>query len=148
MLTISYGTSNPGITCAPACLSSVSASTIPSSVCRSNQDIGLCGLIAATNVISIAGYSQWVCTTAGTTVTSPCQGTIWNGVTCFGSNVVAISLDNIGLSGKYWYIVCIIDSLLIHFRICCVYIDQYYARNYKVFPYYTDKFNRYRFWWK
>ena len=87
-----------GLTCAPLCLSSISSNApyIPSTVCVYPQDNALCGLIAATNIQSVSGYSQWSCSTAGYTSTNPCT---WPGLSCNGMNVVSIYINNIGLSG-------------------------------------------------
>ena len=99
-LYVTTGGSNPGVSCAPSCLSSLPASTVPSRVCPSNQDTGLCGLIAATNINTIASYFHWSCTTAGVTSTNPCSSQLWSGIVCSGNNVVSISVNNIGLSGN------------------------------------------------
>ena len=102
-LYITFSNTNPGITCAPLCVSSVTTHYVPSSICPSNQDIGLCGIIAATNIQSISGYSQWSCTTGGYTSTSPCLSLVWAGLVCSGSNVVSVDVNSIGLTGKYVY---------------------------------------------
>ena len=60
---------------------------------------GFCGIIAATNIQAITGYSQWSCTTAGVTSTTPCNSPVWPGLTCSGGNPVSISFVNIGLAG-------------------------------------------------
>ena len=74
--------------------------TIPSSVCVYPQDNGLCGLVAATNIQSIAGYSQWSCSTSGYTSSTPCLSPVWPGITCTGSNVInSINIGGCGLSG-------------------------------------------------
>ena len=98
-LPINYGGSNPGIPCAPLCVSSVSLQYLPSTICVYPQDTGLCGLIAATSIQSISGYSQWSCTTGGATSTVPCLSPVWPGVTCSGMNVVSINIASIGLTG-------------------------------------------------
>ena len=99
-LYITYSGTNPGVTCAPLCLSSVTTHAVPSAICPSNQDIGLCGLIAATNIQSISGYSQWSCTTGGYTSTSPCTSPMWPGVSCVGSNVVSMNIGSLGVTGS------------------------------------------------
>ena len=91
---------NPGITCAPLCVSSVTTRSVPSTMCPSNQDIGLCGMTAATNIQSISGYSQWSCTTGGVTSTAPCSTPLWNGLGCSGSNVMFISVSSTTLRGN------------------------------------------------
>ena len=104
-LLITYASTNTGITCAPACLSSITSGNVyvPSTVCPmpTNQDNALCGLIAATNIQTISGYSQWSCTTLGISSVAACTAPIWAGVACSGSNVVSITAANIGLSGSY-----------------------------------------------
>ena len=57
------------------------------------QDNGLCGIVAATNIQSI--YSNWSCTTAGSTTTNPCTVPVWNGVGCSGNTVTQISVINV-----------------------------------------------------
>ena len=97
---ILYGGNN-GVTCSPLCLFSISSNLtlVPSTVCVYPQDNALCGLIAATNIHSLPGYSQWSCSTAGYTSTNPCT---WPGLTCNGMNAVSINLNNIGLSGMIY----------------------------------------------
>ena len=90
--------SNVGITCAPLCVSSVAA-VVPSNICVYPQDNGLCGLIAATNIQSISGYSQWSCTTAGYTSSTPCLSPVWPGLSCVGVNVVSVTVNSVGLTG-------------------------------------------------
>jgi len=64
------------------------------------QDDGLCGFIAATNIVTISGYSQWICTTDRITSTDPCaSGLIWNGLTCSGGYVDSVVIVNKGLTG-------------------------------------------------
>ena len=91
--------SNAGLICTPACLSTVTTIVAPSSACPSSRDVALCSLIAATNVQSITSYSNWNCTTLGTTYTNPCTTPIWTGLTCSGSNVLIITLSALGLIG-------------------------------------------------
>ena len=64
-----------------------------------NAAVPLCDVVAATNIHSQSGYSQWSCTTAGVTSTAPCTSPVWPGIICSGSNMVSISLKNIGLPG-------------------------------------------------
>ena len=96
-----YAGNNPGITCAPLCLSSIANifyKSLPSATCPTNQDMGLCGLISATNVQSIGGYSMWSCTTLGVTASSPCSP-LWTGLGCSGNYVNSLSLGSLTLSG-------------------------------------------------
>ena len=68
-----------------------------------STDVGMCGLIAATNVESI--YSQWSCDGSGLTTTAPCDGStaLWSGVTCSAEAYpVTIYLEFIGLSGMVY----------------------------------------------
>ena len=90
---------NTGITCAPACVSSIPIHSTPSTVCPTNQEISLCGLIAATNIQSITGYSQWSCTTFGHTSTVPCNSPVWPGLICSGGNPISMSVNGLGISG-------------------------------------------------
>ena len=101
-LTRLFVLSNNGITCAPSCLSTVPSKTLPSTTCPSIQDIGLCGMIAATNIHAQSGYSQWNCTTLGKTVTNPCTAPVWNGLACGGNNVTSIVIVSVGLTGTYF----------------------------------------------
>ena len=57
----------------------------------------MCDIIAATNIQS--QKSQWSCTTLGATSTTPCTAP-WSGLTCTGSTVVKINLNNFGLTGN------------------------------------------------
>ena len=91
--------SNPGITCAPLCVSSMAQNTVPSTTCIYNQDAGLCGFIAATNIHTISGKTMWVCVAPGVTATNPCSP-LWGGLVCSGNSVVSISISGIGLSGS------------------------------------------------
>ena len=99
------GGANTGVTCAPSCLSSVPNCQVPATACTysatpSNQDNGLCGIIAATNIQSKASYSQWSCSASGLTSTTPCSAPVWTGLTCTGgSTIVAINLNNAGITG-------------------------------------------------
>ena len=101
-LQVLYLNANPGIACAPLCVSSISNSTrsVPSTICVYPQDTGLCGLIAATNIHSISGYSQWSCASSGYTATNPCLSPVWNGLSCNGINVNSVNFANIVLSGS------------------------------------------------
>ena len=94
-ISLSHG--NAGISCAPTCVSSVPILNVPSAICPSNQSVGLCGFIAATNIHNISGYSQWSCTTTGVTTTNPCS---WSGITCDGRNNV-VSIGIYGLKGRH-----------------------------------------------
>ena len=91
---------NHGITCSPVCVSSVYNRVVPSTICVYPQDVGLCGIIAATNIQSKSGYSQWSCTTRGYTTSTPCLSPKWSGVTCNGINVVGINLTSSGITGE------------------------------------------------
>ena len=106
-LTYLFGIENAELTCSPLCLSSLSYHSVPSTVCVYPQDKGLCAVIAATNINSKSGYSQWSCTTAGYTTTTPCLAPAWPGLSCSGINVVSISIPNIGISGmKFDFLLC------------------------------------------
>ena len=98
-LNVTGGGSNVGLTCTPGCLSFISSSNliVPSQLCPSNQDIGVCGLISATNIQSV--YSQWSCTTLGVTSTAPCSSPVWPGLGCSGTNIASIILNGFGIAG-------------------------------------------------
>ena len=101
-LDVINGGSNPSVSCAPACVSSVTTKSVPATVCPvpSSQDIGLCGFIAATNIQSISGYSQWSCSVFGISSAAACTAPIWAGITCSGGNVVSIIAVSVGLTGS------------------------------------------------
>ena len=96
---VSNSGTNVAVTCSPLCVSSVNSRSDPSSVCVYPQDNGLCGLIAATNIQSFASYTQWSCTTAGYTTTTPCLSPVWPGLFCNGINVVSIDIVDLSLTG-------------------------------------------------
>ena len=111
-----YVNNNPGVLCSPMCLSSIPSGSnidVSAAVCVFAQDNGLCGLIAATNIESISGYSQWSCSTAGYTTTTPCLSPVWPGLGCVGINVVSISVNNVGLTGNF------ILDISINALFCC-----------------------------
>lgn len=102
---------NPHITCTLSCLSSKNGmvNNIPAGLteCSSSSgtptatDIGLCAFIAATNIASISVYSAWQCTSAGTVSTQPCTASaVWSGLTCQGSQVVALSITGHSVTGE------------------------------------------------
>jgi len=64
----------------------------------SAQDIGMCGIIAATNIASKSGYDEWACGTFGITTNDPCAGP-WTGVTCTAGVVDNMNLGIKGISG-------------------------------------------------
>ena len=99
------------LTCAPLCVSTITTKTVPSTVCVYPQDNALCGLIAATNIQLVSGYSQWSCSTAGYTSTNPCT---WPGLSCNGMNVDSVYINNIGLSGALPALLC---ALLIGYNL-------------------------------
>ena len=90
--------SNAGITCYADCLSSVTGLSTSGIVCPSAQDIGICGIIGATDIASIANYDEWACDTSGFTTTDPCTGP-WTGVTCTAGVVDNMNLGIKGISG-------------------------------------------------
>ena len=90
---------NTHITCAPECVSSVPIHSTPSIVCPTNQEIALCGLIAATNIHNISVFSQWSCTTAGYTSTDPCSP-VWTGLGCSGVTVIYINFGGNYVAGR------------------------------------------------
>ena len=98
-LTYFYFSDNAGITCYAGCLSSVTSLITSGTVCPpSAQDIGMCGIIAATDIASIANYDEWACGTSGFTTTDPCAGP-WTGVTCTAGVVDNMNLGIKGISG-------------------------------------------------
>ena len=119
--------SNSGLICAPYCLTSVTNRTVPSNVCVYPQDNGLCGLIAATNIQSISGYSQWSCTTGGYTTTSPCTLYVWAGLVCSGVNVVSFTFPlNKLITGMCWNGIKYIFNKYIYMLNICLF-NRYYS---------------------
>ena len=60
----------------------------------------LCAIVAATNIHSLSGYSQWSCSVTGVPATTPCTAPIWGGLKCSGSNVVSIVVNTyVNLAG-------------------------------------------------
>ena len=90
-----YMDDNAGLTCYPSCMTSLFNFTVDESVmskpqCPSFQDVGLCGLIAATSVG--VQYAEWSCTTDGLTSTNPCDAySGWRLITCSHGYVNSIS---------------------------------------------------------
>ena len=115
-LYITYDGTNHLITCAPSCLTSVISRYLPSTLletCPSSQDDALCGLIAATNIESIASQSMWSCNTNGLTNTDPCSTPQWSGITCDGGMLIVtnINLASVGLAGMIMinHLICRFD---------------------------------------
>lgn len=102
-LTMLHVGPNTGLVCYPACLSSVTDiqfTGIPSG-CPSDQENGMCGLVAATNIATVsAGGSVWGCDSGGYPTSDVCG---WLGVYCdnggVGPNVEKIDLTTNGLTG-------------------------------------------------
>ena len=92
---------NAGVMCAPTCLSSVANTTLPSTLCVTEQDRGLCAFIAATSISTFISTSMWSCTSMGLAATNPCT---WNGLTCAGNVVTQIALGSSGMTGIDIYI--------------------------------------------
>ena len=61
----------------------------------------LCDFIAATNILSVSGYSQWSCTANGVTTTLPCASPVWNGVGCSSLSVVSLTFGSGLVIGKF-----------------------------------------------
>ena len=114
---------NPGLTCSPECLTTVSTRYLPDVLCTtlptaqptvvpstatpsttpsavptviplSGMDIALCGIIAATNVASVGSYTDWSCETDGHLSSDPCTAP-WGGVTCTSGVISHLVLMNI-----------------------------------------------------
>ena len=129
---ISYDNSNPLVTCAPLCLTTVSSRSLPSTIletCPSFQDDGLCSLIAATNIGYLTNYDEWSCNRDGFTITDPCNATMWNGVTCMDGFINSISLNVSALRGT---IPTALGSLSILTNLTLV-NNLLYGMNYKYF---------------
>ena len=96
--------SNPLLTCAPLCLTTVTSRALPSAICPTPQDYAMCGFIAATNIANFSTHSMWSCTSDGLTSTNPCLSTIWSGVTCSGMAITTLDVEGIGLTGMVAYL--------------------------------------------
>ena len=92
-----YTSSNPGILCAPLCVSSVTSRTVPTAVCVYPQDIAICGLLAATNLQSVIGLS---CSVTGYTTTTPCLSPVLSEFSCIGMDLVHLELGSKTLIGN------------------------------------------------
>ena len=109
-LLVTHSDTNPLITCAPLCLTTVNSRALPATVldsCPSFQDNALCGFIASTDIESKTSYTEWSCNSIGKTNTDPCDpfSSTWTGVTCRGNFIVSISMYNSYLIGKYTTVV-------------------------------------------
>ena len=62
------------------------------------QDIVLCGLIAATNIVTNTGLDKWTCSSSGITSTNPCSP-LWTGLVCSNGVVNSIVLSSKGIAG-------------------------------------------------
>lgn len=71
-------------------------SAINVSACATEQDLALCGFVAATDVASVA--NDWVCTAIGI-ATGVC-GSGFTGVACNSGVVESISLVSLGITGE------------------------------------------------
>ena len=129
-LFISGSGSNPGVTCAPACLSSVVHLAVPVIACSnspsgqptvnpsrpSGQPTGrpsgqptirpsaeplLYHLCSIIAATNVESmYSQWSCTPAGAPALPPCSSPIWPLLVCSGSDVVSLNFYDLYLSGN------------------------------------------------
>ena len=86
----------------PLCFSSVINRTSVVPFCVSDMNMGLCGLVAATNIGIL--NSQWSCNEYGVTTTDPCA-TFWNFVACTSGNITSISFPPMSLNGKQEFVV-------------------------------------------
>ena len=73
--------------------------SMPLVAAQTNQEIGVCGIVAATDIASKSGYNEWSCTSGGIPLTDPCTGP-WTGVTCASGVVDNVNLNMKGLSGR------------------------------------------------
>ena len=99
-LYITKDSTNPLVTCAPLCLTSVTTKYLPSAICPSSQESAICSFIAATDIESISTHTMWSCTTDGITSTDPCSPA-WSGVTCSGGSIVSLDLNSVGVAGIF-----------------------------------------------
>ena len=95
---------NTGLTCYPTCLTSapVTGFTGVTAGCPTDQENGLCGFIAATDIQVTSGYSQWACDVSGYPSTDPCAagGAVWPGLVCNGVMVEGIGISNVPFAGS------------------------------------------------
>lgn len=84
---------NSDITCYAECLNSVSNLTVGAvGECDVivSQDAALCAFVAATNIVDVWGYSDWVCNSTGLPATDPCAS--WSGLYCIGDEIAFFSI--------------------------------------------------------
>ena len=70
--------------------------------CPTTQENAICAIVAATNIVSIAGYDEWNCDASGYPATEPCAvDNAWSGLTCDVETltVVAINFRNSSVVG-------------------------------------------------
>lgn len=91
------------LACFSKCLLTIQTVKFDSDVitCRFPNDLGLCALIASTNVASFPSYSSWNCGADGVTTSDPCGNVTWPSLFCDGQGqVITVQLDSVGLTGK------------------------------------------------
>ena len=95
--------SNPNMTCYADCVLNVNQTNFGDMIaCPTTQDDIICGIVAATNIVSIAGYDEWNCDASGYPATEPCAvDNAWSGLTCDVETltVVAINFRNSSVVG-------------------------------------------------
>ena len=98
-----------GLTCFASCLESVgtkSLGSLDTPGCSTPLQTALCDFAAATNIVSVAGFSAWACDEARITTTDPCDAAnsgaaVWNGLTCVHNVVTEMSISSLPtLTGK------------------------------------------------
>jgi len=96
--------SNPNMTCYADCVLNVNQTNFGDMIaCPTTQENAICAIVAATNIVSIAGYDEWNCDASGYPATNPCApGSVWGGLTCDAveQNVEELDLSNLGISGN------------------------------------------------
>ena len=95
---------NDGISCYAACLDTIAQLDSGNILaCPTDQDEGLCGFIAATDITSKSGYEAWSCNVSGLPSSDPCNAngsSIWDGLVCNGTQVISLVLTTASVSGK------------------------------------------------
>ena len=67
-------------------------------ISATDVDVGMCAIVAATNVATKTDYTEWACSVSSITSTSPC---LWTGVYCNSDDEVQqINLKSLGITGK------------------------------------------------
>ena len=68
--------------------------------CPGDQDTGLCGMVAATNIGQIFNMSMWECDSNNAAIIDPCGTPPWNGLICEGIDAKSLDWRELGVTGE------------------------------------------------